>query len=98
MPKCGIFINFVFYRQSLKNERIPVEKKQKEDKNRSLCRDITFICHNTKFSITTELEEYFEERCHNNPEICHDILKVNGEGIVSQHYFLCCNIIFYVAT
>ena len=32
MPKCGIFINFVFYRQLLKNERILSEKKQKDDK------------------------------------------------------------------
>ena len=32
MPKCEIFINFVFYGKLLKNERIPVEKKQKEDK------------------------------------------------------------------
>ena len=32
MPKCGIFINFVFCRQLLKNEIIPAEKKQKEDK------------------------------------------------------------------
>ena len=45
-----------------------------------------------KFSVVIELEEYFEGICHNNPEIYRDILKVNGEGIVSQHYFLCRNI------
>ena len=45
-----------------------------------------------KFSVVTELEEFIEERRHNNPEICRDILKVNGEGIVSQHYVLCRNI------
>ena len=52
-----------------------------------------------KFFVAIELEEYFEESCRenpeicrDNPEICRDILKVDGEGIVSQHYFLCCNI------
>ena len=40
----------------------------------------------------TELEQDFEERCRDNSEICRDILKVNGEGIVSRHYFLCRNI------
>ena len=29
--------------------------------------------------------------CRDNPEISRDILKVNGEGIVSRHYFLCRN-------
>ena len=32
MPKCEIFINFVFYKQLLKNEIISTEKKQKDDK------------------------------------------------------------------
>ena len=40
----------------------------------------------------TELEEDFEESYCDNPEICLDILKVNGEGIVSRHYILCRNI------
>ena len=45
-----------------------------------------------KFFFTTELEEDFEESCRYKPEIFRDILKVNGEGIVSRHYFLCRNI------
>ena len=32
MPKYGIFINLVFCRQLLTNERIPTEKKQKDEK------------------------------------------------------------------
>ena len=36
-----------------------------------------------KFSVVTELEEDFEESRRDNPEICRNILKVNGEGIVS---------------
>ena len=49
MPKCGIFINFVFCRQLLKNERISVEKKAKRGQNNNLCRYTTFICRDTKF-------------------------------------------------
>ena len=45
-----------------------------------------------KFFVATGLEEDFEESHCDNPEICCDILKVNGEGIVSQHYFSCRNI------
>ena len=45
-----------------------------------------------KFYVETELEEDFDKSCRDNPEICRDILKVNGEGIVSPHYFLCRNI------
>ena len=37
----------------------------------------------------TELEEDFEENRCDNFDICHDILKVNGEGIVLKHYVLC---------
>ena len=44
------------------------------------------------FSVMKGLEEDFEASRRNNPKICHDILKVNGEGIVSQHYLSCCNI------
>ena len=44
------------------------------------------------FSVATKLEKDFEESCRDNPEICRDILKVNDEGIVSRHYFLCRNI------
>ena len=43
MPKCGIFINFVFCRELLKNERIPAEKKQKEDKA-AVCVVTQFLC------------------------------------------------------
>ena len=42
--------------------------------------------------VATELEEHFEESYRDNPEICRDILKVNGEVIVSRHYFFCHNI------
>ena len=49
MPKCGIFINFVFCRKLLKNEIILAKKKQTEDKTGSLCHDTTFICRDTKF-------------------------------------------------
>ena len=45
-----------------------------------------------KFSVATELEEDFKEVRRDNPEIYRDILKVNGEGIVSRHYVLCRNI------
>ena len=44
------------------------------------------------FSIATELEKDFEENRRDNPEICRDILKVNGEGIMSRHYVQCRNI------
>ena len=118
MPKCGIFINFVFCRHLLKNERIPSEKKQKEDKTavcvatqhlyvvtqnssspKELCRNQQIyvaakIGHNSrlkrpfwvttvKFFVVTGLEEDFEESCRDNLEICRNILKINGEGIVS---------------
>ena len=43
-------------------------------------------------SVATELEEAFEESCRDNPEMCRDILKENGEGNVSRHYVLCRNI------
>ena len=45
-----------------------------------------------KFSVAAELEEEFEESCRDNPEMCRDIVKVKGEGIVSRHYFSCRNI------
>ena len=45
-----------------------------------------------KFLLATELEKDFEESCRDNLEIFRDILKVNDEGIVSRHYFLCRNI------
>ena len=45
-----------------------------------------------KFHVATELGEDFEEIHCDNPESCRDILKVNGEGNVSRHYVLCCNI------
>ena len=45
-----------------------------------------------KFYVAKELEEDFEESHRGNPEICCDILKVNGEGIVSRYYVLCRNI------
>ena len=44
-----------------------------------------------KFSVSIELED-FEEIRRENLEICRDMLKVNGEGIVSRHYVLCRNI------
>ena len=127
MPKCGIFINFVFCRKLLKNERIPAEKKQKEDKAavcvatqiiyvatqnlsrlKELCRNQqiyviaktsqnsrmkrALLVASVKFSVTTELEEEFEESRRDNPKMCRDILKVKGEGIVSRRYFSCFNI------
>ena len=44
------------------------------------------------FFVSTGLEEDFEENCHDNPEIGRNLLKTNGEGIVSRHYVLCRNI------
>ena len=51
-----------------------------------------FYVETVKFSIAIELEDDFEESRRDNLEICHDILKVNDEGIVSRHYVLCRNI------
>ena len=117
----------MFCSQLLRNERIPVEKKQKDDKTavcvttqhlyvatqnssrpKKLCRSqqiyvATKIGQNSKLkrafevatvkiSVATELEEDFKESCRDNPEIRCDIFKVNGEGMVLQHYFLCRNI------
>ena len=62
----------------------------KTSQNSRLKRD--FLVTTVQFSVTTKLEEDFEESRHDNPEIYHDILKVNAEGIVSRHYVLCRNI------
>ena len=37
-------------------------------------------------------EEDFEESLRDNHELCRDILKENGEEIVSRHYVLCSSI------
>ena len=117
----------MFCRKLLKNEIIPTEKKQKEDKaavcvatqiiyvttqNSSRPKELccsqqicvaaktsqnsrmkrAFLVVTVKIFVATELEEEFEESCRDNSEMCHDILKVKGEGIVSRHYFSCRNI------
>ena len=56
MPKCGIF-NFVFCMKLLKNEIIPVEKKQKEDK--------AAVCVATQFLyVATQNSSRLKELCH----------------------------------
>ena len=47
----------------------------------------SFLGRDRKVFCRDRLEKDFEESCRDNPEICHDILKVNDERIMSQHYF-----------
>ena len=57
-PKCGIFINFEFCRKLLKNEIIPVETKQKEDKEA--------VCVTTQILyVATQNSSRPKELCHN---------------------------------
>ena len=108
MPKYGIFINFVFCMQLLKKKRKPTENKQKEDKTAVCVVTQFLYVATQKFKQEKETMSQPANLCrskdkselkpkksflgHDNLEICRDILKVNGEGIVSQHYLSCRNI------